>query len=96
MSLAASVMIRTGKRAVPGALGSWVATHPALKGGAISFRLLRRAGAKRREHREREIAVSRPNPPTYGFWVGRISTSLMKDCGSWVTSIATACATSSG
>src|ERR1019366_8014748 len=32
----------------------------------------------------------------YGFCVGRSKTSLMKDCGSWATSMTTAWATSSG
>lgn len=34
--------------------------------------------------------------PAYGFWVGRSRISLTNDCGAWVTSMATACATSSG
>jgi len=42
LGLASSVMIRTGGYVVPGALGNQFNLFPALKGGAISFRLLRR------------------------------------------------------
>src|ERR1051326_6399693 len=42
-----------------------------------------------------EFLKSRGNG-SYGFCVGLISTSLTNDCGAWVTSIPTACATSAG
>src|SRR6476469_242749 len=35
-------------------------------------------------------------PQRYGFCVGRSTTSLANDCGAWVTSMATTCATSPG
>ena len=41
-------------------------------------------------------AARAPAAPSYGFCVGRMEMSLMNDCGAWVSSMATACATSVG